>query len=80
MEKAKLTPREVEIYNLLLEGMSYLDIARRLIIEKTTVITHIMHIYQKSGLSSRIELMRDRIKELEEEVERLQHLNSITGS
>lgn len=68
----KLTPRENEIYNLLLQGLTYLEIARQLIIEECTVITHVSHIYEKMECHSRIGLMKRRIDELEKEVNEMQ--------
>ena len=71
MEGKPLTAREQEIYELLLKGMTYLEIARRLIIEECTVITHISHIYEKMECHSRIGLMKRRIEELEQELEEM---------
>lgn len=70
--KKTLSNREQEIFDLLLEGLSYKEIARRLIIERCTVITHIFHIYEKLDVGSRWEIMAIRIKELEDEVKELQ--------
>lgn len=57
---------------MLLKGMTYLEIAKQLIVEECTVITHISHIYDKTDCHSRIGLMKRRIDELEEEVKRMQ--------
>lgn len=65
---------------MLLKGMTYLEIAKQLIIEECTVITHISHIYDKMDCHSRIGLMKRRIEELEKEVEEINRLyNSDTG-
>lgn len=69
--KDTLSPREQEVVDLLLLGLSYVEIARRLIIERTTVITHIGRIYDKLNISNRWELMTMRIKELEDEIKKL---------
>lgn len=66
-----LSPREYEVYKLLLLGLSYIEIARRLIVEKSTIFTHVLHIYSKLECNSRIELMGRRIKELEEEIKEI---------
>lgn len=69
--KTALTPREIEVAELLVQGLSYLEMARRLIIGRNTIMTHVLHIYQKLGLSNRYELMALRIKELEDEIKEL---------
>jgi DNA-binding NarL/FixJ family response regulator len=48
-----LTPRESEVLELLAQGLSADDIAKRLFITKKTVGTHIEHIFTKLGVSSR---------------------------
>lgn len=68
---AKLTAKEEEIYKYLLKGLSYLEIANEMFIEKTTVITHIMNVYMKKLVGTRAELMAQRIEELEKEVKEL---------
>jgi HD-GYP domain-containing protein (c-di-GMP phosphodiesterase class II)/DNA-binding CsgD family transcriptional regulator len=50
---AGLTDREVEVLGLLARGLSNRDIARRLFVSPSTVGTHVEHIYQKLGVSSR---------------------------
>jgi len=67
----KLTAKEEEIYKYLLKGLSYLEIANEMFIEKTTVITHIMNVYMKKLVGTRAELMAQRIEELEKEVKEL---------
>lgn len=69
--KTTLTPREIEVAELLIQGLTYLEIARRLIVEKTTIITHVLHLYQKLNIGNRWELMALRIKELEDEIKEL---------
>ena len=66
-----LSPREYEVYKLLLLGLSYIDIARRLIVEKSTIFTHVFHIYSKLECNSRTELMGRRILELEDEIKNM---------
>jgi len=49
-----LTRRELEIAELLAEGLSNKEIATRLVIAQRTVETHVDHILSKLGLSSRV--------------------------
>lgn len=72
LTEEKLTNREQEVYKYLLQGMSYNDMARKMIVEKSTVITYIMHLFLKKEVSSRYELMAKRIKELENKIKELQ--------
>jgi len=74
----RLTNREQEIYNYLMRGMSYADIADKLIIEKSTAATHVYKIFFKKLVNSRYELMAQRISELEEEIENLKRTISNT--
>lgn len=66
-----LTNKEQEVYSYLLKGLSYIDIANAMSVEKTTAVTHIMNVYMKKLVGSRAELMAQRIKELEKEVREL---------
>ena len=50
---AGLTPREVEVLQLLARGLSNREIARRLVISPKTVGNHAEHIYAKIGASTR---------------------------
>lgn len=70
-DRKKLTNREQEVYDLVLKGLAYIDIARRLVIEECTVVTHILHIYEKLDCHSRIDLMVRRINQLEETIEEM---------
>jgi len=67
----KLTNREEEIYKYLLKGLSYMQIANTIFVEKSTIIRHIMNIYMKKLVGTRSELMAQRIEELEKELEEL---------
>lgn len=53
-----LTPREKEILTYLEEGYTYKKIASKLFISISTVGTHIMHIYKKLQVNSKIEAIR----------------------
>jgi non-specific serine/threonine protein kinase len=50
---AGLSPRELEVLRLLVEGGSDREIADALFISRRTAATHIRHIYDKLGVSSR---------------------------
>lgn len=52
--------------------MTYLEIAKELIVAEATAKTHIANIYSKLDCHSHLELMRKRIEELENEVSRVQ--------
>lgn len=56
IKKYKLTKRESEIALLLADGLTYKKIAEKLFISPGTVSTHVMHIYEKTGTSSKIQL------------------------
>lgn len=73
-----LTVREEEVYRYLLQGLNYGEIADRMTVEKSTAVTHIMNVYMKKLVGTRAELMAQRIKELEKEVEDLRRTNCIT--
>lgn len=53
-----LTPREKEILACLAEGHTYQNIASKLFISISTVRTHIMNIYEKLQVNSKIEAIR----------------------
>ena len=58
-----LTPRELEILNLLVEGQSNLEIANDLFISKQTVRNHIRHIYKKLQVHSKSQAVVKAIRE-----------------
>ena len=51
-----LTPREVEIIRAVVDGRSNREIAQRTSISENTVKSHLTHIFNKCGASSRVEL------------------------
>ncbi len=51
-----LSPREAEVFSLLIEGLSAPQIAERLCIAESTVKTHVLHIYEKLGVRSKAAL------------------------
>lgn len=52
-EQADLSPREAEILQFLGRGYAPAYIARTLVLSESTVRTHVRHIYQKLGVTSR---------------------------
>lgn len=59
-----MTPRENEVYNLIIEGFSVKDIAKKLNISVYTVITFKNAILAKNNVNSVIELLAQKIKEM----------------
>jgi DNA-binding NarL/FixJ family response regulator len=53
---ASLTPTELEVVRLVLEGLSNPAIGTRLLMSRGTVKTHLSHVYTKVGVSNRTEL------------------------
>jgi two-component system, NarL family, nitrate/nitrite response regulator NarL len=51
-DESRLTKREVEVLELLAEGLSYKMVADKLFLSFNTVNTHIKHIYEKLHVSS----------------------------
>lgn len=58
LEGIDLSPREREVAAMLLDGLSYKEIAAALGISLATVKTHIERIYRKSGTSGKMSLVR----------------------
>ena len=54
----RLTPREREILNLIVQGISLTDIGNRLFLSVKTVSTYRSRILEKLGLESNVELVR----------------------
>lgn len=53
---ASLTPTEIEVVKLATRGLTNPEIAERLFISRSTVKTHLTHIFTKLGVSTRAEL------------------------
>jgi DNA-binding NarL/FixJ family response regulator len=53
----KLTKREIELVNLLKEGLSYKEMAEQLFVSVYTVNHHLKNIYQKLGVGSKSQLI-----------------------
>jgi DNA-binding CsgD family transcriptional regulator len=56
---ASLTPTEVDVVRLVAEGIPNKDIATRLFVSPRTVQSHLRHVYNKLGLTSRVQLAQE---------------------
>ncbi|OBF63043.1 transcriptional regulator [Mycobacterium sp. 852002-51971_SCH5477799-a] len=56
---ASLTPTERDVVRLISEGLGNKDIAIRLFVSPRTVQTHLIHVYTKLGLTSRVQLAQE---------------------
>lgn len=54
----RLSKREAEVLNLFLEGKITKEVAEALFVSESTVKTHIRHIYEKSGVRNKVELLK----------------------
>ena len=55
--EARLTPREEQVVSLVAEGMGNREVAQRLGIKENTVKKALLRIYDKLGVSNRVELV-----------------------
>lgn len=72
-EKYALSERETEVFSLLVEGLSNKEISEQLFISEHTVKNHITHIFQKLGISDRMQAMS---KIYQTSIEVSQHLRA----
>lgn len=54
-----LTPAELNVVNLVCEGLSNKDVAARLFLSARTVQAHLSHVYAKLSISSRVQLAQE---------------------
>jgi len=57
LKNFSISPREAEVLELILKGYSNKEIGNALCISFTTSRTHVSHIFEKTGVSSRMELV-----------------------
>ena len=57
LDNFSISPREAEVLDLILKGYSNKEIGNALYISFTTARTHVSHIFEKTGVSSRMELV-----------------------
>lgn len=57
-----LTPRELEIFNLLVNNSTTFEIAKKLTISEKTVRNHISNVIGKLGVTSRTQAILELIK------------------
>ena len=57
---SSLTPTELDVARLVAEGLSNKNVAERLFISVATVKTHLTHVYDKVGVTSRAQLAAQR--------------------
>lgn len=53
-KKKELTKRETQVYTLIKEGLSNIDIAQNLGLSVNTIKTHVKNIYKKLNVKNRI--------------------------
>jgi DNA-binding NarL/FixJ family response regulator len=54
-----LTPTELDVVRLVGEGLPNKDIATQLFVSPRTVQSHLRHVYNKLGLTSRVQLAKE---------------------
>ena len=57
-----LTPTELEVVRLVGEGLPNKGIAARLFVSPRTVQSHLRHVYNKLGLTSRVQLAQEAVR------------------
>ena len=63
MKKNELTPRELEVLNLLIYGYNNKKIAEKLCVSRHTAKAHIASIYEKLNVSNRVQATVKCLKE-----------------
>ena len=62
-EDYNLTPREIEIFKAIVEGYTYKEMAVELNMASSTAKKHILHIYRKLNVSSKVEFIKKVLEE-----------------
>ena len=62
---ASLTPTELDVVRLVAEGIPNKDIATRLFVSPRTVQSHLRHVYNKLGLTSRVQLAQEAVRHMD---------------
>jgi DNA-binding CsgD family transcriptional regulator len=62
---ASLTPTEAEVVDLVAQGLTNPQIAAKLLIETSTVKTHLHHVFTKLGVTSRAQLAAEAVRRRE---------------
>ena len=57
-----LTPRELDVLRLMVEGKNNAEIAEELVVEPSTIKTHVSNILSKLGVSNRVKAVRVAIE------------------
>ncbi|MBN2493317.1 MAG: response regulator transcription factor [Deltaproteobacteria bacterium] len=58
----QLTPREIEILQIIAKGLSNSEAAKVLKVSRATIRTHLEHIYSKMSVSNRVEAITEGIR------------------
>jgi len=58
-----LTPREKEIFKSIVDGLTYREISLKYSIANSTAKKHILHIYQKLEVNSKVEFIKKALEE-----------------
>jgi DNA-binding NarL/FixJ family response regulator len=58
----KLSPREREVLDLLVDGLAIAQIARRLYISESTAKTHVSRVYEKLGAANRAQALMTAVR------------------
>jgi DNA-binding CsgD family transcriptional regulator len=59
-----LTEAELRVVGLTAEGLTNREIAERLFVSRRTVATHLEHVFQKLGFSTRVRLAAEAVRRL----------------
>jgi LuxR family maltose regulon positive regulatory protein len=65
-ENEVLSSREIEVLEVLINGLSNKEIGEKLFISVSTVKTHIINIYSKLGVKNRVEAVNEGRKVLKD--------------